>query len=362
MKPKKENKVILKQWVYVFFLIVLVASIAFSIWAIVKSLSNNEIEREELYSYSYSSNLGYRVYLKQNNFFTSDYLGMNKQYIASIIDHIDVDTKYSLKTTKDINYTYNYELVATARGSYADADEKAADVWTKTYTIAPSETKTGTGSDVSIEKTVSIDYEKYNQIMTDFRNQFGLSVDASVDVAFKVNVTGGLPGEENTLQETNTMKLKIPLLKPTIEIKPEYVNSGHDTIYKSEDENASNINLPLLAVGVALLLLSLVLLKVVVSRLLKATKKSEYILTINKILKEYGDIIAEAENMPKLKDYDVVNIKEFADLVDIEEELHSPIILTEVREDAESWFMIFNERTAYKYVLKDSDFERIIRR
>lgn len=194
--------------------------------------------------------------------------------------------------------------------------------------------------------------------MTDFRNQFGLSVDSRVDVAFKVTINGGLNGEENTLQETNTMTLQIPLLTQTVQIKPDYINNGNQTVYEQTDQNSNSINISLLVLGTALLLLSLVLLKKFGSKLIKTTRKSEYVLQLNKILKEYGDIIAEAENMPRLEQYDVVNIKIFKDLVDIEEELHSPIICNEVREDMESWFMIFHDKTAYKYVLRYEDFER----
>jgi hypothetical protein len=362
MKPKNENKVILKQWVYVFFLIAVLAILAFSIWAVVKSIAKNEGTKEELYTYNYNSSLDYKVYLKNNQFFTEKYIGMNKQYIASLVDHIDVTTKYSLQSSKELEYTYSYEMIATARGSYNENDSKSADVWSKAYTIAPTETKNGTGSMISIDRTVSIDYNQYNQIMTDFRNQFGLSVDASVDVALKVNISAGLPNEEKTLQESNSVTLKIPLLKPTFEIKPDYINGGHDTVYKTMDESDNTINIPLLIIGMIGIVISLFLLKKFIGKLLIATKKSEYVLTLNKILKEYADIIAEADNMPKLSDYDIVNIKDFTDLVDIEEELHSPIILTEVREDAESWFMIFHNKTAYKYILRDSDFEKIIRK
>ena len=82
---------------------------------------------------------------------------------------------------------------------------------------------------------------------------------------------------------------------------------------------------------------------------------------LNKILKEYGDIIAEADNMPDLTKYDVVNIKQFNDLVDIEEELHSPIICNEIREDLESWFLIFHNETAYRFILKYEDFNHLRR-
>ncbi len=363
MKPKNENKIILKQWTQVFLLIIVLAAMAFSIWAIVHSFSKSERQKEELYTYTYNSNLSYRVYLKDNSFFTTNYLGMNRQYISSLIDKIEVNTKYAFQSSKDLDYTYTYDLVASAKGTYAESEAKSVEIWSKTYSILPAETKSGTGNNISIDKTVQIDYDKYNAIMTDFRNQFGLSIDARVDVVFKVSITGGLKGESNSLQEDNTMTLQVPLLKPTIEIKPDYVNSGRDTVYK-EDANGNSgetMNIPLLMLGIALLLFSLFMLKILGSKLLNTTKKSEYVLRLNKILKEYGDIIAKADNVPALSSYDVVSIKDFVDLVDIEEELHSPILYVEIREDLESWFIILNDKTAYKFILRYEDFNHFKR-
>lgn len=361
MEQKKGSKIILKQWVQVFLLIVILVIMAGSIWAITKSITGGKDQKEELYTYSYNSNLSYRVFLKDNAFFTTKTLGMNKQYIASLIDKIEVNAKFNFQSSKDLEYTYSYDMVATAKGSYSESESKAVEVWSKAYPILPSETKSGTGKTISIDKTANIDYNTYNQVMVDFRNQFGLSVDASVDVALRINITGGLKGEEKTLQENNTMTLLIPLVKPTIEIKPDYVNNGGKTIYKDLGTDGVHVNIPLLVFGVALLLFMVYMLKKMGSQLITTTKKSEYVMTLNKILKEYSDIIAKAENVADLTKYDVIHIKDFTDLVDIEEELHSPIIYNEIREDLECWFMIFHNKTAYKYILRYEDFARLRR-
>lgn len=354
---KDENKIILKQWIRVVLLIFVIGMMVGSIVFIVKSLNSEQAAREELYSYNYNSNLNYKVYLKNNSFFNTPYVGMNKQYISSLIDHIDVDAKYNLQASKVLDYTYTYEIVATVKGLYQNTDGKDVEVWSKAYPISNPVTQTGTGSTISIGKTVSLDYNHYNEIMTSFRNQFGLSVDARVDLTMKVNIVAGEKGsKEKGLQTNDRMALEIPLLQQTINIKPSYVNSGSDTIYKDIKENKV-INIPTLVVSIVVLLISLYVFKILVKSLLAVTRKSEYVLALNKILKEYADIIAETHNMPDLDNYDVINIKNFNDLVDVEEELHSPILCFEVKEDVECVFVIVNNQTAYKFTLRESDFD-----
>ncbi len=357
MRQKNETEIILKQWVRVGLLIAVVAIIIASIVSIVKGLNPDVAGKKELYSYNYNSNLNYKVYLKNNSFFTTPYIGMNKQYITSLIDHIDVDATYNFKSTKDLDYSYNYEIVATAKGLYQNEDGKDVELWSKSYPVANQANQSGSGKNFAINKTVSLDYNQYNKIMTDFRNQYGLSIDARVDLTMNINITAGLAGEtEKELHDTNTMTLEIPLLQQTININPNYVNQGSNTIYE-EGTPKKEINIPLVVIGAVVLVVSLVVFKILVKSLLAVTRKSEYVLALNKILKEYADIIAETHNMPDIDKYDVINVKNFNDLVDVEEELHSPILYFEVRENYESVFVIIHEGTLYKFTLRESDFD-----
>ena len=357
MKTNEESKVILKQWVRVLLIIIILCVMGWSVYSIVKAVRPEKAMKKKLYSYTYNADMGYKVYLKPNNFFTTPYMDMNKQYIASIVDYIEVDTKYSFNSTEDLDFTYDYYIEAVARGLYENTDGKKVDVWSKKYPIAPLEQNKGTGKNFSFSKSVKVDYNYYNQVLTDFRNQFGLSIDSKVDLILKVNINGGLAGSsEKTLAEQKEMSLEIPLMVQAFRIKPNYINSGGDTVYSKVDSN-TKINIPLLVVGSVVLLASLGVFIKLVKSLLIVTRKSEYILAVNKIMKEYADIIVETHNMPDLGKYDIVNIKNFNDMVDIEEELHCPIIYFELEKNSKCVFLILTEKTAYRFLLREVDFD-----
>lgn len=359
-KRKEENKTILKQWVRLFFIIAVIAVMGASILCIVKALKPEQVTRKKLYSYNYNTSLDYRVYLKNNNFFTEPYMDMNKQYIASLIDYIEVDTKYDFRSTEDLDYSYSYAIEATARGMFEDSDGRKVDVWSKTYPISTLESNSGSGRNFNIAKTVKIDYNYFNQVLSDFRSQFGLSVDSRVDLTFIVNVNAGLHGDsEKTLQESKKMNLLIPLLVQTVRIQPDYVNTGGNTIYSKVNE-APEINVALLVIGAVVFIISFIVFIKLVKSLLVVTRKSEYMIAVDKILKEYGDIIAETHNMPDLDKYDIVDIKTFDDMVDIEEELHSPIIYFETLENEKCVFLILHDKTAYRFLLMETDFNHFV--
>ena len=45
--------------------------------------------------YSQNGDVTYKVYLNKNNFYTEEYLAMNKSYVASLINYIDIDFNYN---------------------------------------------------------------------------------------------------------------------------------------------------------------------------------------------------------------------------------------------------------------------------
>lgn len=352
MEMKKENKIILKQWAKMFLVIFVLVLMASSIYLITKGFIPGESKKEPLVTYNYNSNIDYKVYLKDNSYFQSKYLGMDTQYITALIDYIEFTPRYTLKSDKKMNYSYNYQIVATAQGTHDGEDGKVVEVWSKSYPILNSVSKTANSDTFTINETVKVDYNKYNSILLDFRKEFGISVNASVDVALKVNVNATSKDDNNIAFNTDAdMVLQIPLLNATTKFTTKYSPEGSKTIYK-ETKTDSTVDFKNIILGSILLLISLYLTFKTVRGLLVATQKSEYVITYNKILKNYSDIIAEAENMPDLSKYDVIIINNFEDLVDIEEELHSPILSFEVIEGVENWFIIINENNAYKYVLK----------
>ena len=47
--------------------------------------------------------MDYKVFLKENNDFETPFLEKDKKYIASLIDHIDIDYKYAFKSNYDMD-------------------------------------------------------------------------------------------------------------------------------------------------------------------------------------------------------------------------------------------------------------------
>ena len=82
-------------------------------------------------------------------------------------------------------------------------------------------------------------------------------------------------------------------------------------------------------------------------------EKTEFTKNLEKILKDYSEIIVEVSTPLEYdKSINVLDIKTFEDMVDIEEEIKSPILLYEIKKNHEAWFIIIKDEYMYRYILK----------
>ena len=92
---------------------------------------------------------------------------------------------------------------------------------------------------------------------------------------------------------------------------------------------------------------------VVVTKAAKDFKMNNlYLLKLNKILKNYDGIIANAKSLPDIKGFKVVEISTFEELLDVYNEVRMPINCYQERN--RTTFIIINDTTAWIYILRKS--------
>ena len=80
---------------------------------------------------------------------------------------------------------------------------------------------------------------------------------------------------------------------------------------------------------------------------------SEYTRTIRKILRNYGDIVAEIVKPVDLSNLEIIDVKNFDQILDVEEELRMPILFSEDKRNEEGCFVIIHNNIAYRYILRN---------
>ena len=177
-------------------------------------------KKEYKLKYDENSTLNYKVYLKDNEFYTEKYLGMDNAYIASLVDYIDVNMNYNFSTKDDIKLNYDYKILATVNVK----NRNGKNIFKKDDVLFDSE-KINVSEDnlFNITENVKISYDKYNSLAQQFIERYKLSgVEAVLDVKLLVNVGGESFVYDKNASNKSAILLSIPLASDTTEFTINY--------------------------------------------------------------------------------------------------------------------------------------------
>ena len=126
-------------------------------------------DQEYVLQYKEDNNIDYKVYLKNNDFFESNYLEKGRTYITSLIDHINVDFKYRVLFDQEVTGSYKYHIAVKVESNKSNS---GANYWSKEYIISDEKVvDVNNEKKYNIHENVDIDYNKYNDIMNSFKSE-----------------------------------------------------------------------------------------------------------------------------------------------------------------------------------------------
>ena len=309
---------------------------------------------EQNITYQENSNLDYKVYLKQNDFYEDDYLGKNMVYVASLIDKIDVDFNYTFKIDKKSNIDFEYDII----GKLVINDKsKGKTFFEKEYILLENTKDTMTEDGLhQIKKAVTIDYGKYNNIANQFRSRYGVDANCNLIVYLNIHEKSNSNNKFN-LNNNSNMSLTIPLSERAINITMDY-NEVNKTSKLVRNEEIVITNYLFVVLGIIcsiLLIISLVkFIKLILSLREKRSKYDKY---VNRLLREYDRLIVETATKPNLENKNVVKILKFQELLDVRDNLKLHIKYYVIKNHQECFFYINHEEETYLFKINANDFK-----
>jgi len=309
--------------------------------------TTNENETLEIV-YTENSNIDYKVYLKENDFFEESYWGQDNQYIASLIDYIQVDFKYELLASEpNVDYKYTYKIVAET-----NVEDKTSQKSLYKFSediIEEKQYEFNTSSKLKINEPIKVDYNRYNDIINRFVDVYDLdNSNATVTVNMYVNVVDDIT-KNNGENSTPVMSLTIPLTTQTMAIDIE-----SNSVNQNDINVCTTINQKKFAFGAIVLLIIDIILVIKLLIFIKDTKdeKAVYNMKLRKIMSNYGSYIQKLYNEYNFDKYQILEIKSFEDLLQVRETINKPILMTEKTLAKETYFFIPCENDVYVYELK----------
>lgn len=358
---KKEKKVNIKLdqtnmkklIISIALVIALVIQFAFFSY-LMKSLTSKDDGSEENILMKYTSNgsFDYKVYLKENEFIKSEYLEEGEAYILNLIDHININSSYNFKATENTKVSGNNKLLVRLKVYYRESSDISGnpEVLNRENVIKENiiDFEEMTYSTVN---SFDLYLDDYLDVLKNFQNQVKISLEGYLEVVNVTEFNGNVGGATYNDDYSNT--LKIPLSTSVIKLE-ESSKEKTSNVYTGDLVKTNKTVMSYIVIAnVIVFLIICILLK----QLFMFTNRSEYERVLNKILKSYDDIIVNVSTIVNVKDYKIIEIKEFKELLNLSRELLLPIMNYEVFKGEETWLYVIKDDMLYRYLISKKDLD-----
>lgn len=309
-------------------------------------------------TYSEKSNIDYKVYLKKNTFYENPYLGPGKEYVASLIDYINASFNYQLALDeKDVAYKYSYRIESNVDVKVRGTKKS---LYSKTETLVDEVEKETNKNNVTINESLTLDYNYYNDLIIKFLDMYSLEgTESTLTINMYINVIGSCENFDENKAKESVMTLSIPLTTKTIsiDISDDLIDTENNVMQCKKVTYGSGLYL---SGGIILSLISVLLVVLSVRYEIK-TRSAEniYEKELKKILNNYSSYIQTISNEFDFKAFKLVKVDNFTDMLEIRDTIKQPILMKESHDKTGAYFLIpSNTKILYIYRLKVSDIKK----
>ncbi|MBQ8497976.1 MAG: hypothetical protein IJ489_11060 [Clostridia bacterium] len=343
-----------KKWMMIQIVaLALVAAIALGSFIIY-----DRMNRTYYIEYTESSSIDYHIQYIENEFF-EDWLEKDQAYISSLVDTVSADFKYILAMdANDIGFDYNYQIVGTLM--IADKDSGNPYYTTEDILLPKIEVSTFQENHLKIEENILVDFNQYNDFASHFIKVYNLTnASCTLYLTLDVEVVSSCPDFEQNNENVYSTSLKIPLALDTFHAEiTSSVPTNESRVLACKDTDSRGL---FLGIGIIASILAFVLL-IVLLVFLHLTKNEDitYVARVRKILNAYRSFIQRMDGEFDDRDYQILMIQTFTELLGIRDTLQAPILMTENRDETMTRFLIPTEsKLLYVFEVKVDNYDMI---
>ena len=320
---------------------------------IIVALPKNLNATKTLYNYQIKKNASNIMNLREDTIYYYDNLiGEGNSYPSLSINNINLNFTYFLTGTELVNTDYTYNITADIIGNYTESSG-SEQVWEKKYTLTENKTiNLENQKSFAINENTIIDYNYYNDLVRQFKEVFNLQIQVKLRV--KLNVSYIIKDPENNFADvvkSDYVEVEIPLTETITTVKKNYQPLTEDSITEVIVNEPDYI---ILSIGLFFISMSIILF-IIANNKKVVTKSRLYKKNMEKVLKEYGDLIVTVKNRPNIKGLRLMALSHIDDLVDVADQNKCNIINYEIPKKYESFLLVISDGYVYVYIVTEEE-------
>ena len=258
---------------------------------------------------------------------------------------------YEYITDRDINLRYSYLIVATIISTTAsEGIEKVNNpIWVKDYILLNESEQIDTNKKININENIEIFLDSYNDLVNNFIEDYNILINSLLEVKLIIKINNNV--NNKNINNEHYLMASIPLGVKAFDIVTSKNFVESETVYLTPLAKKESSYMKIIIYIVIILIL--IGLGYYIIKKIREKYSSEYMLTRDKILKDYDDKIVEVINFIKYESWETVDVSSFDELLDLSNEAFEPIFFWErkTHRNRETWFCILRDKVLYRYIL-----------
>lgn len=311
-------------------------------------ISNN---KGQYITYNENSNVDYKVYLKQNDFYKKEYLNKDKSYVASLINTISTNFKYNLSFSPKTKYKYSYRIAIEID---VEDEKDNSSIYHVSEDLVTKTLSENVG-DLEINEDLSVNYSQYNNRISKFKDIYDLNnIVSKLNINLYVNIQD-IENATKDLKERKVSSLTIPLTEKTVS-----VDIGDESIVnnnKQIDLVRTTNSVWAISASILFFFVSIIytMFLILYSRKTR-TAQMIYEKEIKSIMSNYDSYIQKINGSYDIGTSQVLKIETFNDMLEIRDTLRQPILMLENEQKNGTFFIIpATNSIIYTYALRVVD-------
>ncbi len=301
-------------------------------------------------NYQDNSTTSYRLKLLENDIYPNN-ISPTNTYLSTVVDNIIISFNYQNRFSEIVSGYYKYhvtaDLIIYNQSINNPIIKKDYLIKEETYRLLDQ----GNVKTFSLNDHFVVNYKEYYQTYQDILNKY--KIDAFADLIIKVNFyeyLGFSSLEDDYPYEPNII-LSIPLSDTIFKLNINEINNSSSFSKFSQKED---VNYFLIIIGLIILSLAITFL-IQVIRIIKNIYRRElqYQTNLKDILKDYDDIIIKTKSHHLYKEYNLIYVESFKELLEVYNKINQLIIYEETKKHQEGHFIIISKENAWIYKLKN---------
>lgn len=308
----------------------------------------NGLVEASAYSYTVKQSVDTSVQYFQSSFYEDGPKPNEKAYVSNLTDRIDATLHYNYTATRNAELSSMYSVVASVKSRYMGGSDGKdfTDVWSHEYPLIKPVTETNSGKSIEFMPSATIPFAEYRTMVEQFKTSLAVPVVSDVSLVFTVRVWGTVDG--TPFDDIRVSTVSTPLDQPLFTLANKFEKEETKNVLAKQAKQTKDMlrTYEKVAVGI----LGVLGLLAIIFGMRRQIFKSPYQRELDKIFRLHDGIIIRASKPADLDGKNVVAVRSFDDMLNLEEELKAPIVASPAGGEA-MHFVIIHSDVAYVYTL-----------